>query len=65
MPSPVTTRRPKPSSNAVFVEVRDHVIKPELGRTRLKTRCSQQMREAANLLRGEGEKLGAQLGMRR
>ena len=32
-------------------------------RNRLKTRWSQHMREAANLLRGEGEKLGAQLSL--
>ena len=47
----------------VFVEVRERVIKPELRRSHRETRCSQHMREAANLLRGEGEKLGAQLSL--
>ena len=50
----------------VFVEAREHVSKPELRKTHRETRCSkgQQMREAANLLRSEGEvSLGAQLGV--
>ena len=46
------------------VEVRKRVIKPELRRSHRETRCSQHMREAANLLRGEGkENLGAQLSL--
>ena len=50
----------------VFVEAREHVRKPEMRKTHWETRCSkgQQMREAANLLRSEGEEnLGAQLGV--
>ena len=52
----------------MFVEAREHVSKPELRKTHWETRCSmgQQMREAANLLRSEGEEnLGVQLGVRR
>ena len=50
----------------VFVEVRGHVIRPELPKNHRGTRCSkgQQMREAASLLRSEGEEnLGVQLGV--
>ena len=53
-------------NRCVFVEAREHVSKPELRKTHWETRCSkgQQMREAANLLRSEGEEnLGVQLGV--
>ena len=53
-------------NRCVFVEVREHVIRPELPKNHRVTRCSkgQQMREAASLLRSEGEEnLGAQLGV--
>ena len=47
-------------------EVREHLIKPELRQTHRDTRCSkgQQLREAANHLRGEGDRnLTQQLGV--
>ena len=50
----------------VFVEVREHLIKPELRQTHRDTRCSkgQQLREAANHLRAEGDRnLTQQLGV--
>ena len=53
-------------NRCVFVEVREHVIRPELPKNHRVTRCSkgQQMREVASLLRSEGEEsLGAQLGV--
>ena len=50
----------------VFVEVREHMIKPELRQTHRDTRCSkgQQLREAANHISEEGDRhLTPQLGV--